>query len=127
MYIKGTRYWQDIFREREKNLKKRIKKEHVNLRFNILTIVVYFIGIILLVRLFNLQIVHGASYRETSNTRLSRESTLEAARGEIMDRSGNVLASTYTTFNLELYKTKSDNETLNKCLLNLVNLLDKYE
>ena len=108
-------------------MKKRIKKEHVNLRFNILTIVVYFIGIILLVRLFNLQIVHGASYRETSNTRLSRESTLEAARGEIMDRSGNVLASTYTTFNLELYKTKSDNETLNKCLLNLVNLLDKYE
>ena len=108
-------------------MKKRIKKEHVNLRFNILIIAVYFIGIILIIRLFNLQIVNGASYRETSNTRLSRESTLEAARGDILDRSGNVLATTYTTFNLELYKTKSDDETLNNCILNLVELLKKYE
>ena len=67
--------------------------------------------------------IHGQEYRETSNTRLSRESTLQSARGEILDRSGNVLATTYTTFNLELYKTKSDDETLNKCILNLVNLL----
>ena len=108
-------------------MKKRIKKEYVNLRFNILIIVVYFIGIILITRLFNLQIVHGAEYRQTSDTRLSRESTLEAARGEILDRSGNVLASTYTTFNIELYKTKSDDETLNNCILNLVNLLNQYE
>ena len=108
-------------------MKKRIKKEHVNLRFNILIIAVYFIGIVLIIRLFDLQIVNGVSYRETSNTRLSRESTLEAARGDILDRSGNVLATTYTTFNLELYKTKSDDETLNNCILNLVELLEKYE
>ena len=76
-------------------MRKRIKKEHVNFRFNVLIIIVYIIGIILITKLFDLQIVNGAEYRETSNTRLSRESTLEAARGEIMDRSGNVLASTY--------------------------------
>ena len=106
-------------------MKKRIKKENVNLRFNVLTVVVYIVGIILLVRLFNLQIVHGAEYRETSNTRLSRESTLEATRGDILDRTGNVLATTRTTFNLSLYKTKSDDETLNKCILNITNLLSK--
>jgi len=106
-------------------LKKRIKKENVNLRFNILTVVVYIIGIILLVRLFNLQIVHGAEYREISNTRLSRESTLEATRGDILDRTGNVLATTKATFNISLYKTKSDDETLNKCILNITNLLSK--
>ncbi len=108
-------------------MKRKIKKEHVNLRFNVLIILVYFIGIILISGLFNLQIVNGAEYRETSNTRLSRESTLEAARGDILDRSGNILATTYMTFNLELYKTKSDDEALNKCILNLVNLLEKYE
>ena len=108
-------------------MKKRIKKEHVNLRFNILIILVYIIGIILIIKLFDLQIVNGAEYRETSNTRLSRESTLEAARGDILDRSGNLLATTYTTFNLELYKTKSDDETLNNCILNLVTLLEQYE
>ena len=106
-------------------MKKRIKKEYVNLRFNILIVIVYIIGIILITRLFNLQIIHGAEYRETSNTRLSRERTLEATRGDILDRSGNVLATTYTTFNLELYKTKINDEALNKCILNTVNLLKK--
>lgn len=106
-------------------MKKKIKKENVNLRFNILTVLVYIVGIILLIRLFNLQIVHGAEYRETSNTRLSRESTLEATRGDILDRTGNVLATTKTTFNISLYKTKSDDETLNKCILNITNLLSK--
>ena len=108
-------------------MKKRIKKENTNLRFNILIIVVYIIGIILISRLFDLQIVNGASYRETSNTRLSRESVLEAARGDIVDRSGNVLASTDSFFNLELYKTKSDDETLNNCILNLINLFEQYQ
>ena len=88
-------------------------------------VIVYIIGIILFIRLFNLQIVNGAEYRENSNTRLSRESTLEATRGDILDSSGNVLATTKTTFNISLYKTKSDDETLNKCILNLVNLLIK--
>lgn len=106
-------------------MKKRIKKENVNLRFNVLTVIVYVVGIILLVRLFNLQIVHGAEYRETSNTRLSRESTLEATRGDILDRTGNVLATTKTTFNLSLYKIKSDDETLNRCILNITKLLAK--
>jgi len=107
-------------------LRKKIKREHVNLRFNILIVVVYFIGIILITKLFDLQIINGAEYRQTSNTRLSRERTLEATRGDILDRSGKVLATTYTTFNLELYKTKSNNETLNKCILNTVNLLEKH-
>ena len=104
-------------------MKQKIKKQNVNLRFNILTVLVYIVGIIFLVSLFNMQIVHGAEYRETSNTRLSRESTLEATRGDILDRSGNVLATNSTTFNISLYKTKSDNATLNNCILNLVNLL----
>lgn len=108
-------------------MKQKIKKENVNLRFNFLMVIAYFVGIVLIVRLFNLQIVHGAEYRENSNTRLSRESTLEATRGDILDRSGNVLATTTTTFNISLYKTKSDDEALNKCILNLVNLLDKNE
>lgn len=108
-------------------MKKKIKKENTNLRYNILTIIAYAIGIILIVKLFELQILNGATYRETSNNRLSRESKIEATRGEIVDRSGNVLATSTTTFNLELYKTKSDDEVLNKCILNLVNLLKQYQ
>ena len=107
-------------------MKKKIKKEHTNFRFNVITIIVYIIGIILISKLFELQIVHGVEYRETSNTRLSRETTLEASRGEILDRSGNVLATTTSSFNIELYKTKSDNKTLNNCIINLINLFEQY-
>ena len=37
-----------------------------NVRYNILTVIVYIIGIILLIQLFNLQIVHGEEYLEKS-------------------------------------------------------------
>ena len=107
-------------------MKKRIRRETTNLRFNILTIIVYIIGVILIVKLFELQIIKGADYRETSNTRLSRESTLEASRGDILDRSGNILATTTSAFNIELYKTKSDDDTLNNCIKNLIVLFENY-
>ena len=102
-------------------------KEQVNIRFNIINIIVYLIGIVLIVQLFNLQVVHGESYREQSNTRLSRTSTIKAARGSILDRSGNELAGVKTENNIEIYKTNISNDELNECALNLVNLLNQYQ
>lgn len=99
-------------------------KANFKLRYNILTVLVYIIGIVLLIQLFNLQIIHGKEYRETSNTRLTRESSIEAARGTITDRKGNVLAATKTGYSIELYKTKTDNESLNNTILKMVKLLE---
>lgn len=67
---------------------------NTNLRYNLITILVYIVGIVLIVQLFNLQIVNGKEYRETSNTRLSRETVIKAARGSIKDRTGNMLVTT---------------------------------
>ena len=100
-------------------------EQNKNLRYNIIIVIVYIVGLILLAQLFNLQIIQGNSYRETSNTRLTRESTVKAARGDITDSSGNRLVTTETGFCLELYKTKIDNDTLNKVIYNLVILLEK--
>ena len=102
-------------------------KEQVNIRFNIINILVYLIGIILIVQLSNLQVVHGESYREQSNTRLSRTSIIKAARGSILDRSGNELAGVKTENNIEIYKTNISDDELNKSVLNLVELLNKYQ
>lgn len=102
-------------------------KGQINIRFNIINIIVYLIGIVLIVQLFNLQVVHGESYREQSNTRLSRTSTIKAARGSILDRSGNELAGVKTENNIEIYKTNISNDELNECALNLVNLLNQYQ
>ena len=101
-------------------------KYNINLRFNILTVLTYLVGIVLIAQLFNLQIVHGAEYREQSNTRLTRESTLEAARGSILDKTGNTLVTSSMKFDLELYKSKIDTQTLNQAIWNIVQVLEKY-
>ena len=101
------------------------KKVNTRVRLNIITVFVYVVGIILLIQLFNLQIVNGEEYRETSNTRLTRESDLDAARGAILDRNGNLLAGTNMGFSVELYKSKVDNDTLNDTILRLINTLEK--
>ena len=91
--------------------------------YTILTILVYIVGIVLLAQLFNLQIVHGEEYRETSNTKLTRESVLKADRGSIKDSSGTMLASVDAQYSIVLYKTKVNNETLNTTILKLLNIL----
>lgn len=101
-------------------------RANLNLRFNLLTVSIYIIGIILIAKLFSLQIVHGAEYREESNTRLTRESTLEASRGEILDRTGSTLVTSSMEFSLEMYKSKVDNDTLNISILNMIQVLEKY-
>lgn len=107
-------------------LAREINKKNINFRYNSMTIFIYFIGIILIVQLFILQIIHGTEYREQSNTRLTRESVLEASRGDILDRSGSVLVTSSQKFNLELYKSKIDTNTLNETILKIINVLEKY-
>lgn len=99
------------------------KGKNDRIRYNIITILVYIIGIVLLVQLFNLQIIHGEEYRETSNTKLTRESMLEADRGDIKDSSGTILATVDAQYSVVLYKTKVNNETLNNTILKLLNIL----
>lgn len=99
------------------------KAKNDRIRYNILTILVYIVGIVLLAQLFNLQIVHGEEYRETSNTKLTRESVLKADRGSIKDSSGTMLASVDAQYSIVLYKTKVNNETLNTTILKLLNIL----
>lgn len=95
------------------------------IRYNVISMCVYIVGIILLVQLFNLQIVKGQEYREQSNTRLTRESVLKAARGNILDRTGNPIVSNSMGFRLDLYKTKVDNQTLNDTIFKIINILEK--
>ena len=67
--------------------------------------------------------MHGEEYRETSNTKLTRESVLKADRGSIKDSSGTMLASVDAQYSIVLYKTKVSNDTLNTTILKLLNIL----
>ena len=108
-----------------------IEVKKTRAKYNILTLFVYVVGIILLIQLFNLQIIKGQEYRQQSNTRLTRESVIQAARGNILDRTGNKIVSNTMGFRLDLYRTKVDTKTLNETILKIINILekngDKYE
>jgi len=99
--------------------------EKTNFRYNLLTTVVYIVGIILLMQLFNLQIIHGKEYRETSNTKLSKEAIVKAARGKILDRTGTILAETQMGFNVKLFKTKASTDEVNNSMIVLSEILEK--
>ena len=96
-----------------------------NVRYNILYILVYVIGIILILQLFNLQIVHGEEYLQTANSRLTRETKIRAARGNILDCNGNILAGNEIKYSLKIYKSKIDEQNLNTTILNAIYVLEK--
>ena len=95
-----------------------------------LSFLTYVCGFIILFQLFNLQIVNGSVYRENSNTRLSRETTIQATRGSILDRNGVPLVSSDMAFSLEMYKSKADNSSINHSISVMTQILeangDKY-
>ena len=101
------------------------KNNETNLRYNILIVIVYIIGFLLLLQLFNLQILNGDEYRNMSSARLTRETTVYADRGEILDRNGVKLVTTSTGYSLDLYKTTTDNDELNKNILNIIHVLEE--
>lgn len=101
------------------------RKINFSNRYVFLYLFIFAITIVLVVTLFNLQIVHGAEYRTQSQNRLLREKVVQAPRGEMYDRNGNVLVTNKMGFSLWLYKTNTDKEVLNESLLEITKILDK--
>lgn len=96
-------------------------------RYVFLYLFIFAVTIILFIALFNLQIVNGESYRTQSENRLLREKVIQAPRGEMYDRNGNVLVTNEMGFSLLLYKTNTDKEVLNESLLQITKILDKNQ
>lgn len=76
------------------------KQFHTRVRFTILVLFCIFFTFSLV--LYNLQVVHGAEYRNQSVKRITNTVTVEAARGEILDRYGRVLVSNRTSYQVTL-------------------------
>ena len=86
-----------------------------------------FVGIcmlVLVVTLFNVQIINGKSYRDKSAQRVLRQETVQAPRGEMVDRNGIVLATNKLSFDVELYKVTNAKVNLNEVLLKTMRILE---
>jgi len=55
-------------------------------------IIMVVVSIIMVRRVFDLQIVHGEEYLDSFETTIKKEITIDGARGNIYDRNGNLLA-----------------------------------
>ena len=61
-------------------------------RLILLLIVMVILTIVILQRLFTLQIMNGESYQENYTLKIEKERVLDSTRGNIYDRDGNLLA-----------------------------------
>ena len=103
-------------------------KKLISSRLFILGGFLFFLFCVLGVRLFNLQIVNGEEYQETYMARTERTISLTGTRGNIYDRSGNVLAYNELSYNVVI-QDNGDYEMANernRMLLLLVRILNRH-
>lgn len=89
-------------------------------------ILVLMIGAIIF-RLYDMQIINGAGYKNLSDQRISANITEKAPRGEITDRNGKVLVTNRKGYSIKLQKTSISNDEFNAMLLKLFEIFDKEQ
>ena len=97
----------------------------LNNRNLVIKVILVLISFAFLVRLIDLQVINGESYRKLSQNKMVRTTASIAARGTIYDRNGVVLASSKIGYDVVLYDTNVSTEELNEILLKVTNIIEK--
>ena len=100
-------------------------KDKLNNRYMMLGLGFIIFGLIIVFRLFNLQIVDGAKYSAYSERSVLKEIPIEAPRGKIFDRNGSPIAVNKQGFAIHIVKTGINTSELNEMLLKLTHVLEK--
>lgn len=100
-------------------------KEKLNNRYLMLSIGFIVFGLVIVFRLFNLQIVNGEKYNADSQKRVLKESVIEAPRGKIIDRYGVPIAVNKQGFAVQIVRTGIETKELNSMLLKLTEIFEK--
>ena len=96
----------------------------------LLLLFVIFIGmaVLLIYRLFDLQIVNGESYLNNFQLKIQKEKVIEGTRGNIYDRNGNLLAYNELAYSVtieDIYESGSTkNEALNGTLYKIIQMIE---
>lgn len=94
-------------------------------RFFILGFFVVVGVVIIIFRLFNLQIVEGQQYYEYSQRGVLQERIIKAPRGRILDRNGIPIAVNRMGFSVQIAYVKMSAEERNRMIFNLVQIFEK--
>ena len=108
---------------------KRIFKKISLKRTTVLILVFVIMSVVLVRRLFDLQIIQGEDYISKFQARTTKERVLKSTRGNILDRNGDILASNVLSYSLTLEdngtytSTREKNLTLNGVAYQVLQIL----
>ncbi len=113
-----SEYWSDL------------KEKILSSRVGIMMGVMVLFAVILLSRLFILQIIRGEDYQSNYNLKVNKTETIDATRGNIYDRNGNLLAYNELAYavtiedNGSYESTREKNRILNQMLYEIITHLE---
>lgn len=103
-------------------------REKMNKRLLVVYMFIIFLFLILICRLFYLQVIKGNDYAQRAESNIYRTITLPARRGTIYDLNGNVLASSEPYMSISVYPDEvDDSEALAASLAALFSRDDIFE
>lgn len=97
-------------------------------RITIFYVVLGLAFMVLLLRLFEITIIKGDYYRDFSESKRIKQINSYAARGNILDRNGEILAGNKPVYNIILYKDRLDRvekSKKNSVLSDVINIFEK--
>ena len=111
---------------------KKFFKKNIIPRYVILIAVFLFMFLVLIHKLFSLQIIHGQEYADNFSIMTTKTRTLKSTRGNILDRNGNVLASNELSYSVTLEDngsystTREKNLSLNGEIYKIIKIIEEH-
>lgn len=100
-------------------------------RLTVLFVVVIVLAVVLLQKIFVLQVVNGNEYLNNYMLQIEKERTVQGTRGNIYDRNGKLLASNELSYSVTLEDngtystTKEKNQKLNDEMSRLIDMIEE--
>ncbi|HYF82577.1 MAG TPA: penicillin-binding transpeptidase domain-containing protein [Clostridia bacterium] len=100
-------------------------KKYFKDRLDIVRVVTILIFFVIAFRLADLQIVKGDYYWKKSETLRTRNISVTAPRGPIVDKFGRTIAGNKQSYSVNIMKTEIPQETLNDIALSTINIIEQ--
>ena len=106
-----------------------MKLQNLRSRSILLAILSVMLALVLVGRLYYLQILRGEDFTQSFEESVTRTVSIPARRGRILDRNGAVIADTAASLNVTIVdntgNTREENDRLNSIILKTLQILDQ--
>ena len=112
--------------EFKRNRRKKKKNQQLNTRFLLFTGVVMLAFGVLILNLYDLQVVSGQEYAETASNQSIKSIAIRGSRGMITDINSVVLAKSEKAYNVTFYRDNSDWDYPTAQLLEAIEIVESH-